>query len=60
MAFANHPLNYTPQAFELPHKGNPTSIDAGGLFLILTKHYLLATSAVQMSWQLALSKQWGY
>ena len=41
MAFANHPLNYTPQAFELAHKGNPTSIDAGELFLILTNHYLL-------------------
>ena len=41
MAFANHPLNYTEQAIELAHKGNPTSIDAGELFLILTNHYLL-------------------
>ena len=41
MAFASHPLNFPSQAFELAHNGNPTSIDAGELFPILTNHYLL-------------------
>ena len=41
MAFAKHLTNYTLQAYELAHKGNLTSIDAGEQFPILMKHYHL-------------------